>query len=235
MAENLVLRIDYINQHLPKPHLFLVTGDITIAWQAEEFNHAANFLNRFEMPFYVIPGNHDDRDILRSTFGKLACPVEFEGKIDYVIEDSDLRLNALDSTFPGSPGGEITEAQASWFDARLKEKPTQPTTMFMYHPPIKCGVLETEVDCFIGKKLLGLIIIKHQHVEKIFCGHIYVPINTSWYDTVFSTALRMRMQLVLDLTLKRESKFVLEAPAYHLHYWTPDKNLITHNSCCKTS
>ena len=91
MAENLVLRIDHINQHLPKPHLFLVTGDITITGQAEEFNHAANLLNRFEMPFYVIPGNHDDRDILRSTFGKQACPVESEGKFDYVIEDSDLR------------------------------------------------------------------------------------------------------------------------------------------------
>jgi alpha-acetolactate decarboxylase len=36
------------------------------------------------------------------------------------------------------------------------------------------------------------------------------------------------MQLVLDLRLKHESEFVLEAPAYHLHYWTPDKNFITH-------
>ena len=36
------------------------------------------------------------------------------------------------------------------------------------------------------------------------------------------------MQLLLDLTLKREYEFVLEAPAYHLHYWTPEKKLITH-------
>ena len=228
MAENLVLCLDQINQHLPKPHLFLVTGDITITWQAEEFNHADNLVNRFEMPFYVIPGNHDDRDILRSTFGKQACPVESEGKIDYVIEDSDLRLIALDSTLPGSLGGEITEAQASWLDARLNEKPTQPTMIFMHRPPIKCGVLETDVDGFIGKELLGSVISKHHHVEKIICGHIHVPINTSWNDTVISTAPSMGMQLVLDLTLKRESEFVLEAPAYHLHYWTPDKNLITH-------
>ena len=38
----------------------------------------------------------------------------------------------------------------------------------------------------------------------------------------------MGMQLVIDLTIKRESRFVLETPAYHLHYWSPDKNLITH-------
>ena len=34
--------------------------------------------------------------------------------------------------------------------------------------------------------------------------------------------------VVLDLTLKRESEFVLEASAYHYHYWTADKNFITH-------
>ena len=100
--------------------------------------------------------------------------------------------------------------------------------IFMHHSPIKCGVLETDVDGFIGKKLLGSVISKHHHDEKIICGHIHVPINTSWNDTVFSTALCMGIQLALDLTLKRESEFVLEAPAYHLHYWTPDKNLITH-------
>ncbi len=51
MAENLVLCMDHMNQHLPKPHLVLVTGDITNTGQAEEFNHPANLLNRFEMPF----------------------------------------------------------------------------------------------------------------------------------------------------------------------------------------
>ena len=55
MAENLVLCIDHINQHLPKLHLVLATGDITSTGQAEEFNHAANLLNRFEMSFMSFP------------------------------------------------------------------------------------------------------------------------------------------------------------------------------------
>ena len=90
----------------------------------------------------------------------------------------------------------------------------------IYAPPADKMRLETDVDGFIGKELLGSVISKHHHVEKIICGHIHVPINTSWNDTVISTAPSMGMQLVLDLTLKRESEFVLEAPAYHLHYWT---------------
>ena len=227
MVENLGLCINHINQKQPKPHVFLVTGDITITEQAEEFNHYANLLTRFEMPIYVIPHNHDDRDILRSTFEKQACPVESEGKIDYVIEDSDHPLFALVITLIGSPGSEITEAQASLLDARLNEKSTPPTMIIIHYPPIKSGVLETEVDDFIREKLLGSVIIKHHHFEKIICVHIHMPINANWNDTVISTVPSMGMQLVLDLSLKRESEFVLEVPAYHLNNGTPHENLIT--------
>jgi hypothetical protein len=37
----------------------------------------------------------------------------------------------------------------------------------------------------------------------------------------------MGMRLFLDLTLGR-SAFILDAPAYHLHLWTPEQRLITH-------
>ncbi|MBT4068369.1 MAG: phosphodiesterase [Candidatus Marinimicrobia bacterium] len=228
MAENLVQCIANINQHNPKPDVVLVTGDITNTGQSAEFKHAAYLLDQIQTPFYVIPGNHDDRDLLRSTFGKDACPVEADKKIDYVIENDELRLIALDSTMPGNPGGEITTGQAQWLNDKLKEMPNQPTLIFMHHPPVNCGVLETNEDGFIGKELLGDVIKSHDHVEKIICGHIHLPINTRWCGTVISTAPSLGMKLALDLTLTRESEFYLEAPAYQLHYWTPENNLITH-------
>ena len=103
----------------------------------------------------------------------------------------------------------------------------------MYHPPIKFDVLETDVDGFIGKEILGSFISKYHHVEKIICRHIHVPINTSLNDTVISTVPSMGMQLLLDMTLKREPENVLEALAYHVHYWTTDKKLITHTVVVK--
>ena len=62
---------------------------------------------------------------------------------------------------------------------------------------------------------------------KIICEHIHGPINTSWNNTLISTASSTGILLVLDLALKRESEFAMETPAYHLNYWTPDKNTIT--------
>lgn len=228
MAENLARCVDHINQCDPKPDVVLVTGDITCAGGVEEAEQAASLLGRLQIPFYIIPGNHDDRSSLGSAFDGHACPSGFQGFSNYVIDDFDVRLIAMDSTAPGVPGGEICQTRAAWLDERLSEGKERPTVIFMHHPPVKCGVLETDMDGFAGADLLGDIIEKYTNIEGVLCGHIHLPIHVRWRGTVVSTAPSMGMQLGLDLTLKRPSEFILEAPGYQLHYWTPQKDLVTH-------
>jgi 3',5'-cyclic AMP phosphodiesterase CpdA len=227
-AENLARCVDHINQLDPKPDLVLVTGDITCKGLLEEAERSASLLDKLRCPYYIIPGNHDDRASLWSVFGGKACPSRMEGFFSYVIEDYDVRLIAMDSTIPGAPGGEICERRAKWLNMRLSEAENQPTVIFMHHPPIKCGVIETDIDGFIGADRLGNVIEKYTHIERIICGHIHLLVHARWCGTTVSTAPSMGMQLVLDLTLQHPSEFILEAPGYQLHYWTPEKNLITH-------
>ncbi len=228
MAENLTRCIAHINQCNPKPDVVLVTGDITNEGLIKEAEHAAALLAGLEIPFYVIPGNHDDHTILRAAFSEHACPPQHQGFSNYVIDDFDVRLIAMDSTVPGEPGGEICPARATWLDERLSEAKQRPTAIFMHHPPLMCGVLETDMDGFVGADLLGAVVEKYTNIERILCGHIHLPIHARWRGTVVSTVPSMGMQLGLDLTLKRPSEFILEAPAYQLHFWTPQKDLITH-------
>ena len=228
MAENLLRCVDHINQCNPKPDVVLVTGDITSAGTIEEAEHAASLLCRLQIPFYIIPGNHDDPITLRSAFDEQVYPSGYQEFSTYVIDNFDVRLIAMDSTVPGSPGGKICQTRAAWLDERLSEDRQRPTVIFIHHPPVKCGVLETDVDGFSGADLLGDVVKNYTNIEGIICGHIHLPIHVRWQGTVVSTAPSMGMQLALDLTLKRPSEFVLEAPAYQLHFWTPQKDLVTH-------
>lgn len=234
-AENLAHCVDHINQLNPKPDLVLVTGDITSKGLGEEVERSASLLSKLRYPYYIIPGNHDDRESLWSAFGGRACPSRIDGLLNYVIEGYDVRLVALDSTIPGAPGGEVCETRAAWLDKRLSEAEHQPTVIFMHHPPIRCGVIETDVDGFIGADRLGNVIEKYTNIERVICGHIHLLVHARWCGTVVSTAPSMGMQLVLDLTLQRPSEFTLEAPGYQLHYWTPEKNLITHTITVRES
>ena len=227
-ADNLTLCVKNINQLIPKPDLVLVTGDISNTGLAEEFKQASNLLKKLGIPYYVIPGNHDDRSTLISTFDSQHCPSDSQEFINYVLDDFEVRLIAMDSTTPGEAGGELCEERLAWLDERLNEDKNKPTIIFMHHPPVKVGVIEADIDGFIGVDKLGKIIQKYSNIERIICGHVHLQSHTLWHNTVVTTAPSVGMELVLDLTMKNPSQFVLEPPSYLLHYWTPDKNLVTH-------
>lgn len=227
-AENLASCVDHINKLQPAVDLVLVTGDITYSGLLEEAERAATLLGELRCPFYLIPGNHDNRSTLWSVFGGQACPEIDDGFMNYVIEGYPLCFIGIDSTVPGEPGGEICQIRATWLDERLSETKEQPTVIFMHHPPVKCGVLETDVDGFIGADRFGDILEKYTNIKSILCGHIHLPTHIGWRGTVISIAPSMGIPLVLDLTLEQPSQFTLDVPGYQLHYWSSDKNLVSH-------
>jgi 3',5'-cyclic AMP phosphodiesterase CpdA len=227
MADYLARCVAHVNQLNPRPDVVLVTGDITNNGLPEEMAHAASILEDLRPPYYVIPGNHDDRAALVAAFGPEHCPVRPDAFVNYVVEGYDIRLIAVDSVIPGAPGGEICEDRAAWLEQRLDEASDQPTILFMHHPPAAFGVIETDIDGFIGTERLGEIVDGHSNIVQILAGHIHLSSFTRWHGVVVSTAPSMGMRLYLDLTLER-SAYILDAPAYHLHLWTPDQRLITH-------
>jgi len=231
MSDNLMRCVAHINQLSPSPELVIVTGDITDSGLPEEFSHAKQLLDELRIPYYVIPGNHDNAMSLLASFKRNASAfIGSAGEcfINYVIDDFEVRLIALDSTVRGCPGGEVCEQRARWLERRLSENQHKPTLIFMHHPPLKLGVIETDVDGFAGADALADVVKKYPNIQGVLCGHVHLPTFTAWSGTIVSTAPSTGMRLLLDLTQQQPSQFLLENPAYHLHYWTQDKQLVTH-------
>jgi 3',5'-cyclic AMP phosphodiesterase CpdA len=227
-AKNLTRVIDHINQLNPKADLVLITGDITNNFTLEGAEHAAFLLSKLNCPYYIIPGNHDDRKNLNSVFGDKICPLTNDGFINHVIDEYDISLIGLDSLKLGEPGGELCKNRLDWLEMALAKQSEKPVVIFMHHPPIKCSVLETDIDGFDGAEEFGDIVEKYANIEAIICGHIHLPTHSRWRGTIVSTAPSTGMQLGLDLTMKRPSEFYLNASGYLLHHYTKEKNIITH-------
>ncbi len=228
MAENLARCVEAINALTMQPDLVLLSGDVTNDFTRDEAQRAAGILADLNSPLYLIPGNHDDRDVLWDVFGGSAIPSRAGGFINYVINGPDLRIIALDSVMQGQSGGVICNTRAAWLRAALADGGDQPTVIFMHHPPLKCGVPETDQDGFDGADELGTIVAAHPNIQRILCGHIHLLTHARWNGTVVTTAPSMGMQLTLDLTQARSSQFFLTDPGFLLHHWTPEKALITH-------
>jgi 3',5'-cyclic-AMP phosphodiesterase len=228
MAENLERCVDSINTLQPRPDIVLLSGDVTNNFSRAEATRAAGILSALDCPYYLVPGNHDDRDVLQQVFGSKICPACSDGFINYAIEGYPLRIIALDSLDQGRPGGKICETRLAWLRTCLTRGGDQPTVIFMHHPPLKLGIQETDVDGFTGADQLGRIVADFPNIEHILCGHIHLTSHSRWCGSIVTTAPSMGMQLTLDLTQRQPSKFLLSDPAYLLHHWSTAGVLVTH-------
>ncbi len=226
--DNLALCIKHINQLEPQPDLALITGDIANDKKLEQTKNAASILDNLNCPYYIIPGNHDDKQALWSVFGGKAILSKDKNFINYVIDGYKMRIIGLDSTKENAAGGQMSQAGQQFLGKCLIEEPHKPTLIFMHHPPIKCSLIETDIDGFDRAEEFGELIAKFSNIKAIICGHIHLPTNSLWNGTIVSTAPSTGMQLRLDLSMKKPSEFYLNKTGYQLHHFTKQQNLITH-------
>ncbi len=229
MDKNLTRVVDHINRLVPRPDIVLLTGDVTDDGDISSVRNAAAILARLDPPLLVIPGNHDDRDTLWSMFGAAACPSRVGDFLCHASDLAGLRLIGLDSTIPNASGGALCDTRLDWLEARLRERPDLPVLLYLHHPPLRIGVLETDEHPFIGATRFGDIVARHPRIERILCGHVHLNTHSRWHGTIVSTAPGIGMQLGLDLTMRRPSEFYLSEPGYLLHHLTAIGALITHS------
>ncbi len=229
MAENLARCVAHINGLIPKPDLVLITGDVANDWCIDQTLRAKSILDGLDCPYYIIPGNHDDRGHIWDVFGGKACPERVDGFINYVIDGYPIRMIGIDTLETGESGGVLCATRLAWIKERLAEDQQTPTLLFMHHPPLKLGIPETDVDGFVGSDELGALIADCGNIKRVLCGHIHLLTHTLWNGTIVTTAPSMGMQLALDLTQEKPSKFLKTKPGYLLHHLTGGGHLVTHS------
>lgn len=226
-AKHLRRCVDYINSLNPRPDLVFATGDLTDAGKPKEYRHLRKLLDRFAMPVFLIPGNHDDRDRLREAFRDHAY-LPASGFLQYVVEGYALRLIGLDTTSPLRPGGILDETRLKWLDERLSDQPERKTLIFMHHPPFATGIRAMDVLGFVGGERFASIVARHPQIERVAAGHVHRAMEVKWNGTIASVAPSTAYQLTLALRSEVALGFSLEPPGFALHVWEGDR-LVTHS------
>ena len=88
-----------INQQRPDAVIF--TGDTVQHGQPEEYARLRELLAPLEAPLYLVPGNRDDKNKMRSAFSDYSYLPASGELLHYTIENYDIRLVAIDSTLAG--------------------------------------------------------------------------------------------------------------------------------------
>jgi 3',5'-cyclic-AMP phosphodiesterase len=225
--EHLVRAVAHLNGLSPRPDVVLATGDLVERGHADEYRRLRTILDALEVPLFVIAGNHDAREPLRAAFPDHPWA---EGPfLQYTVDRWPVRLIGIDTVVPGAPGGMLCEARLAWLDARLSEAPTQPTLVFMHHPPFVVGLPAMDAMGLDGKEAFADVIRRHPQVERIVCGHVHRAITRRFVGTVASSCPSTAHQIHLDLAPAQRLAVVMEPPACALHLWH-DGGLVSHLS-----
>lgn len=222
--------VAHLNAFLPRPDVVLVTGDLVAEERLDHYRDLSAVLARLKMPFYVLPGNHDDRDLMRAVFGEAGyLPAEGEF-LHYTVDDYELRLIALDTHDPGEGGGLLCPARLDWLERRLAEAPTRPTLIAMHHPPFDTGLVDFDEIGLTGREAFGEIVSRHRQVQAIACGHVHRDIVTSWRGVLVAVTPGTGYQYALRLDEIRNFVAVAEPPVARLFRWRRDAGLVSHIS-----
>jgi 3',5'-cyclic AMP phosphodiesterase CpdA len=213
----------------PEVDAILGTGDLVDAGRRDEYDLLASLLEASTKPVYLIPGNHDDREAMRTVFleaGHDYLPAQ--GFLQYCVDLGPLRLVALDTLLPGEPGGLLCEERLQWLDDRLSED-SKPTLVMQHHPPFVTGISQMDEMGLAGSEEEAAVLHKHSHVERVICGHIHRSISRRFGGTIASTAPSTAHAVELDLRSPGRLAVLQEPPGCTLHAWR-DNALVTHTS-----
>jgi 3',5'-cyclic AMP phosphodiesterase CpdA len=232
-AESLRRCVAHIMALKQRPDAMVITGDLVDFGRADEYAFLRELLSPLTMPYYLIPGNHDERQALREAFPDhdyLRQGIERGGRIEYVIDDHPLRIVALDTVIPMESGGRLAPESVHWLDRTLAAAPTRPTVVLMHHPPFKTWIGHMDQIGLANPELLEPVIARHPQVERVLCGHLHRPIEKRFGGTIASTCPSPAHQVDLDLSPDAPSQFRMEPPAFQLHAWEASSGLVSHTA-----
>jgi Icc protein len=226
----LVDAVDHLNGLEPRPELVLISGDLVDEGHPDEYAALRIILSRLQIPYWVIPGNHDERSAFRRAFSDHLYLPSGEGPLHYSVETFPVRILALDSTVPGQHHGMIDEVGLEWLARSLAADPTRPTIVMLHHPPIPCGI--PYMDIYMCREADGLasVLAKFNNVKRIVCGHVHRSFQQLWANSLVCACPSTTTQIALRLGPNDIPASYREPPACLLHCWQPASGMITHLS-----
>jgi 3',5'-cyclic-AMP phosphodiesterase len=215
-----------LNRFTPRPDLLVIPGDLADTPTEEEYRHLKTLLAPLEIPFVVLPGNHDERDLLRAAFAQAYAATH---ALNLTCAVGDLDIVLLDSSVPGKSHGLLDAETLAWLDATLAASRDRPALVFLHHPPFVTGITHMDVQNLRNADEFAALLWRHERVRLVAAGHVHRAMLTSFAGIPATICPAPNHAVALDLEGRMPPSLKVEPPAFHLHVWFPEtRSLVTH-------
>ena len=223
-----------LNAEVPAMAVVLGTGDLTNWARPGEYERLAGLLAPLTVPFLALPGNHDDRDLLRATFPTTPwIDAEHASWVTTVgAGDERVRIVGLDSIIPGAPGAAFDDEREVWLRSVLSEEFDGVTLLALHHPPFATGVGWMDDSGFVGLPRLVAVLAEHP-VDKVVCGHFHRSVSAMISGIPVQVGLSTVQHVDLDLAPGAGVSLIVDPIGYQIHR-IAGSSLVTHTRFIET-
>jgi len=164
--------VAHVERHAGRVDHLVVTGDHTHDELPETCEAVREILRPWLDRLWQVPGNHDDRAVLRSVF---ADRIRGEGaeRVNFVFEADGWLCLGLDTQLPGQVRGLMDEAQLAWIREQLDAHDPDRAVLFLHHPPVLLGSVWMDTIGLEGRELVQSLLRQDPRIRLVCSGHVH--------------------------------------------------------------
>lgn len=160
--------LEKIQQGNTNPIDFIVlTGDLVQDESEQGYQRLKQHLCQTGIPFYLVSGNHDAPDLLTKYFSDGAYGAKRS------VRRNGWQFIFVDTHEKGSIGGRVSIDVFDELAHLLKQHETEPTALFMHHPPVPVGSAWLDRIALNNAEKFHSFVSEHANLQLVVCGHVH--------------------------------------------------------------
>ena len=164
-----------IERMRPRPDVVLITGDLVENGDDAAYQHFIDLISPLKMPTYVIPGNHDDPQVMLASFSATSHFPASDETCQFVVDDFPFTIIALNSHSEGTELPELDETRLNWLLHQL-DCTDKPVLLALHHPPMTTGIELIDMGGSEWFQGLKSALAVHRQVKLVICGHCHTDL-----------------------------------------------------------
>lgn len=204
----------------------VITGDLSDHGREAQYARLQDLLSPLKLPVCVMPGNHDDRDVMRAMFTDQAWHPD-QDRLNSHVRFGDIHVLALDSLVSGKAHGVLTSQTLDWLEEELEQAGKEPVVIALHHPPFMTGIGHMDAQPLHNPENLLELVSRYEGPAMTICGHVHRYITSHQRCGPVMIGPSVAHAVHPDLTQDGASQFSMEPGGFLLHSFDASLNLFS--------
>lgn len=176
-----------IVQTYPDIDAIVHTGDLAQEPTQRCYQRYQDYMQQLQIPFFQIPGNHDDLALF-----PLLTPDPLPG----VVCLGNWKIILLNSAVPEKVDGWIKAEQLNLLDQLLEQYQDSMILLACHHHPFSMQSAWIDQHILKNTEQLTQVMARHSHIKAVIFGHVHQESWSEWQDIQFLSSPSTSVQFM---------------------------------------